>query len=295
MQTARRSHRFPSLLLAAVLSGPAVWWVSAGGVAAQSLPRESVETFPFVGEVKGKDVSVRAGPSVHFRRLGKLSAPTKVTVLGRSYGWYKIRLPEEAEAYVALEFLEDTGGDKARVKVDTLNVRGGPGTTYGLLGQLKKGEEVTLLERRPDGWARIAPSAHLYAWMAAEYVTWIQAGQPSEETHSTLARKTAVEEQSPTQSLSRQEVSADEAIAERSGVGRLVVVKHTNGDRAEARLETRDGQDWILEIPAFAAEVFDQTVVRVKAVPCPEGSVNSFDHMTPPQDRFCATRIEWLL
>ena len=42
------------------------------------------ETFPYTGQIKGANVYVRSGPNLQAYPVAKLSAPARVTVIGRS-------------------------------------------------------------------------------------------------------------------------------------------------------------------------------------------------------------------
>ncbi|MCU0510124.1 MAG: SH3 domain-containing protein [Anaerolineae bacterium] len=60
----------------------------------------------------------------------------------------------------------------AVVASDTLNVRGGPGTNYPVVGQLKRGDTVTIVGRSADSkWAKLGYGDVKEAWASAQYLT----------------------------------------------------------------------------------------------------------------------------
>jgi N-acetylmuramoyl-L-alanine amidase len=62
---------------------------------------------------------------------------------------------------------------QGKVNVDTLNVRSNAGTSYAIIGKLKKGQVVTVYENR-QGWSKIA-SGKRYGWVSSPlltHVTW---------------------------------------------------------------------------------------------------------------------------
>jgi hypothetical protein len=60
----------------------------------------------------------------------------------------------------------------AVVTSDTLNVRAGPGTNYAIIGQLKRGEGVTIVGRNAEStWAKLGFSDAQEAWASAQYLT----------------------------------------------------------------------------------------------------------------------------
>ncbi len=58
------------------------------------------------------------------------------------------------------------------VDSETLNARRGPATTFDLLGKVKKGDELMILARIPDGtWWEVCCVANQPAWVVADQVT----------------------------------------------------------------------------------------------------------------------------
>jgi hypothetical protein len=59
----------------------------------------------------------------------------------------------------------------ALVTSDSLNVRGGPGTNYSVVGALKKGDGVKVAGRSPDNkWAKLGFADVPEAWASAQYL-----------------------------------------------------------------------------------------------------------------------------
>jgi hypothetical protein len=64
----------------------------------------------------------------------------------------------------------ETGGN-AVVATDTLNVRGGPGTNYPVIGRLQQGDIVLITGRSSDSqWVKIAAQDIDQAWISAQYL-----------------------------------------------------------------------------------------------------------------------------
>jgi hypothetical protein len=60
---------------------------------------------------------------------------------------------------------------QAIVKVDSLNVRSGPGTTYGRIGQIRSGQEFDIVGRVQGGsWVKICCLQTQEGWVSADYV-----------------------------------------------------------------------------------------------------------------------------
>ncbi len=61
------------------------------------------------------------------------------------------------------------------VTANSLNVRSGPGTNFRVVGVLRRGEQVTILERS-GGWLRVAAGRDR-GWVAGNYISTYYANQ----------------------------------------------------------------------------------------------------------------------
>jgi uncharacterized protein YgiM (DUF1202 family) len=62
---------------------------------------------------------------------------------------------------------DTTDRDLRIVSGNSVNVRGGPSTEYGIVSKLARGDEVRILEDNGDGWVRMQPlSGGEAGWMA---------------------------------------------------------------------------------------------------------------------------------
>ncbi len=130
------------------------------------------ETFPFVGEITANRVHVRAGQAEAFDSLGLLNEKDPVVVLSKSYSWYQIKLPLQAQCYVSQELLEVLRDDVAQIKGNRVNVRARPNIQSSIIGQLAKGTRVKILSRLEDGWCQIEPVEGLSGWVVADLVAF---------------------------------------------------------------------------------------------------------------------------
>ena len=60
-------------------------------------------------------------------------------------------------------------GPRGTVTASVLNLRQGAGTSFALVGQLRQGDSVTLLDERGD-WLQVQIAAGVTGWVAAKYV-----------------------------------------------------------------------------------------------------------------------------
>ena len=151
-------------------SGRAGWSVLCAVVltAAQAVAADA--TPPFEAQVTRKEANVRAGSSIGSEALATLSRGSHVSVISEHAGWYRIRLPQSARCYVAAQYV-NAGG---LLTGNHINVRAGAGRQFSILGQLRRGDHVRVLEQQGE-WARVEPPPALSGWIRADLVAPIAA------------------------------------------------------------------------------------------------------------------------
>jgi uncharacterized protein YgiM (DUF1202 family) len=80
--------------------------------------------------------------------------------------WAKIALPSGAHAWVNTSFVDATS---KTVKPKKLNVRGGPGENYSIIGTIERGAPVKEISVKGD-WTEIEPPPGAFAFVAAQYL-----------------------------------------------------------------------------------------------------------------------------
>jgi len=155
---------------------------------------EPAVTFPFEGVVQGDHVNLRSGPDTTWYPVAKVMNGTRVTVLGKEYGWYKIDPPAGSFSWVMKDCITSTDGSKGKVSVPRVAVRAGSlldeerrTAIQVLLGQ---GAEVKILGQSGT-WYKIEPPAGACVWVSAKLVTPVKAAEPAvEETKADAAAAT---------------------------------------------------------------------------------------------------------
>ena len=96
--------------------------------------------------------------------------------------WAKISLPTNVTVWVNSKFIDAT---TTTVTPKKLNLRGGPGENYSVLGMVEKGTVVTEAGAKGD-WTKIEAPANAYAFIAAMYLKQEATGNvPSNPAPST--------------------------------------------------------------------------------------------------------------
>ena len=146
------------------------------------------------GTVQAKltaDVNLRRGAGTNYGVIKVIGTGTTVTVTDASNSqWYKVKLSDGTEGYLFSEYLKVTSGniDSAKpsatptptpapsngtVQAKTtsdLNVRKGPGTSYGIIKVIDMNVTVTVTEATNSNWYKVKLSDGTEGYLAAQYL-----------------------------------------------------------------------------------------------------------------------------
>jgi len=149
---------------------------AAAALAQTALP--VADSSVWVGQVTGTNVYVRSAPDDASYPCLKLSAPDKVTVVGKADDRLKIVPPPEAFSVIAKSYVApDAGGTQGTVTGDNVRVRAGTSLMnwnrlidhYAVQLQLNRGDKVTIIGQEQE-YYKIAPPKGVYLYIAAKYV-----------------------------------------------------------------------------------------------------------------------------
>lgn len=134
--------------------------------------------------VQKDSLPVRSGPGGSYSKLGSLSKNKEIFVnqkvkLITGTIWYRITYNSKT-AYVHGSYLKMTDivsetscNQKGVIDADSLNVRKGPGTSYGKLGTVKKGKSISVtkkVETTSGTWYGYQYSNSQMGYVSSEYV-----------------------------------------------------------------------------------------------------------------------------
>jgi len=145
-------------------------------------PKQEAEpepAVPFLGEVTGERVYIRAGDGINYMVLSVASRGDRVEVSQRRYDWLRIPVPKTCTVWVRQDMVSvEPGGKEATVVKDRVNVRGRPGLTGDVLGQVSTGAKLTVVDA--DGeWVGVSPPPETFAWIHKQHVRKVgEAGAP---------------------------------------------------------------------------------------------------------------------
>src|SRR5687768_14627204 len=131
---------------------------------------------PEPGVAKQNNVNVRGQASINSEVTTHLQKNQPITLLeeitlkkakqDEPARWFRIALPTNMGVWVHSSFIDS---DTKTVKPNRLNMRGGPGENYSVLGRLEKGAVVNQLDAK-DNWLKIEPPTNAYGFVAAHLV-----------------------------------------------------------------------------------------------------------------------------
>lgn len=139
--------------------------ISGGGEAAK--PTETAMNKTAL--VNASSLNVRKEPDANATKLGSLADNTQVTVVAKcSNGWYKIKY-NSGYGYVNGSYLDNfkdiVSSFTVKINTDSLNIRSGAGTSYSVVGTVKKGEVYTIVQTSGD-WGKLKSGA---GWINLNY------------------------------------------------------------------------------------------------------------------------------
>jgi uncharacterized protein YgiM (DUF1202 family) len=127
--------------------------------------------------VKGSRINVRGRPALIGEVITQLQQGEKVVILeeitlsspatNEPSKWLRIQMPAQTPVWVYAPFVDQA---TKTVKVSRLNLRGGPGENFSVVGRLERGASVREI-RRVEDWMEVETPPGAYAFIAADLVT----------------------------------------------------------------------------------------------------------------------------
>jgi uncharacterized protein YgiM (DUF1202 family) len=117
-------------------------------------------------------LNVRSTASSGGAKVASLSKGSFVTLISRSGSWWRVEYAKGKYGYCHADYIKTVTGTPVTVQTNSssLNVRSGPGTSYGKTGVLAKGETVLLLSTA-NGWSRVLYHGTKTGYVSAQYLS----------------------------------------------------------------------------------------------------------------------------
>ena len=94
---------------------------------------------PMTAKIIAEHVNLRAKPESTAEVVGQAASGDVLSVKSVATDWIEVSPPDSVELWVHKDFIAD-----GKSSVAKLNVRAGPGVNYNIVGNLDKGEAVTV-------------------------------------------------------------------------------------------------------------------------------------------------------
>ena len=156
------------------------------------MPAGPVTLVPGPATVAADHVNLRGQAGLKGEVVGHVKKGDTVTVLseitldkpkaGEPAQWAKIALPTGTKVWVDAKYVDATNNV---VTAKKLNLRGGPGENYSVLGVIEKGAAITAVTNKGD-WMQIQTPASAFAFVAASYLKQ-EAGMETNVPTATVA------------------------------------------------------------------------------------------------------------
>jgi uncharacterized protein YgiM (DUF1202 family) len=127
------------------------------------------------GISKQNNVTIRGQAKINSEALGRLKKNEPIAIQeeitikrpkqDEPARWFRIALPPSVGVWVNTSFLDAD----SKVKPRRLNLRGGPGENYSIVGRLDRGTVVKKLETKEE-WTKIETPTNAYGFVAAHLV-----------------------------------------------------------------------------------------------------------------------------
>ena len=134
--------------------------------------------------ITGSGLNIRQGPGTGYEVVGSYNSGDKVTILEQftygnttwgctNKGWISMQYVNDGSSTstgnTTNTTTETTTGKTGTISASGLNVRSGPGKAYAVVGSVKHGQKVTILEQEKVGeevWGKISTG-----WISMQYVS----------------------------------------------------------------------------------------------------------------------------
>lgn len=120
----------------------------------------------------GTSLNVRSQPSSGSSVVASLRKGSHITLISKSGSWWKVEYAKGQYGYCHGDYITIIQGSPVTVNTSSgaLNVRSGPGTSYGKTGSLARGEAVLLLTTS-NGWSRVLYHGTKTGYVSAQYLS----------------------------------------------------------------------------------------------------------------------------
>jgi uncharacterized protein YgiM (DUF1202 family) len=195
---------------------------------AAPISEPTVTLSPGPAQVNAKSLTARGQAGLKGEVVAHLKEGDTVTVISQinlekhkanePAQWAQIAFPSSAHVWVFAKYVDK---ENHTVMSKKLNLRGGPGENYSVMGTVEHGTQVTEIRTKGE-WMEIEPPANAYAFVAAMYLTQAAPAPAAPATPPPTA--TTVPEQQPPAQAVTQPPPTDRVVSHEGVVGHVTSI-----------------------------------------------------------------------
>ncbi len=137
---------------------------------------EEIEEEPRYGIVTATSLRIRQSPSTQSETIAYYTQGDRVTIVGETSGWYRVKLENGSYGYVSADYVElEAPAVTEREAYSTGNhvrVRSQPSTSSAILSVVSFGDSFTVLGEAQNGWYQVRLSDHTEGYIYGDYVSF---------------------------------------------------------------------------------------------------------------------------
>lgn len=199
--------------------------VFAADVTKEPEARVAQKPYEFIGEVSAEGINLRTDSTASSEIICRVNAREKLEVVASRYGWYKVRLPQGAPAFIKKDFLRRAQEDSAIVVRENVNIRLRADLASAILGKARKETVVRIVGQEGD-WYQIVPIHSSFGWIHQKFVEKIQ--PPPEPARTARGNTVIVEGKLRAKTFTR--VATHKLIYKEGGTEKIFLLKGNEDD-----------------------------------------------------------------
>ena len=124
---------------------------------------------PYVAEVTGNRVNLRAGGSINYRILKVANKGEKLIVRDLNNGWAKVVIPPGVYLFISKKYVRQDANGEGIVTGENVNIRPVPNLREPVVCQMQKNDRVQIMGTSGD-YYKVVPPAEAFGWISGKYV-----------------------------------------------------------------------------------------------------------------------------
>ena len=149
-------------------------YINSGSTTSTPTQTSTPTNTNYIVRVNTDSLNVRKGPGVSYSVCGELGKGEAYTIVQTQNGWGKLK---SGVGWINLSYTQRVSNTTTassvvsssnylvKITANNLNVRKGPGVSYGVSGTVKKGQVYTIVETK-NGWGKLKSGA---GWISLGY------------------------------------------------------------------------------------------------------------------------------